>query len=175
MQRLDNYFEKCIKEAHEAEQREYNPDRVKWFYIVVENQILFDIRTPYDRVSRRAVSRINNNVWKNFKLNNNGDYFIDDILQLNFVRNKYTIGKKDIYLCKAEEYSKMKRGEVIPSYRYEQLCKAYHDVSTEQFRDANGGLHIPYDINWSEYREIHKKAFGEYPEVKVEYLSKTLS
>ena len=60
--RLDTYFEKCIKDAYDSENRTYDPKQVKWFYVVVENQILFYIQTPFNRVTQKATYRIGNNI-----------------------------------------------------------------------------------------------------------------
>ena len=175
MEKLDRYFEKCIQDAFKSEEREYKPEKVKWFYIVVEKQILFLIDTPYTRVTRRATYRINSNVWKNFGLYNNGDYFIDTILQPNYVCNKFTVNGNNYYLCKHTYYKEMKQGEVIPCFRYEELCKAYHDVSVEEFREKHDDLDLPSDIDWKDYRDTYFKAFGEYPEVEINHKSKTVS
>lgn len=96
MRKLDEYFEKCIEDAYKAEEREYKSEKVKWFYIVVGNQILFSIHTPYARVSRKAAYRIRNNVKKNFGFDTDGDYFIDTILQPNFVCNHFMVGENNL-------------------------------------------------------------------------------
>ncbi len=91
MGKIDRYFERCIKDAYESEGRDYKSEEVEWFYIVVDNQILFSIYTPFARADRKAIRRIRNNITKNFGLDNNRDYFIDTILQPNFVCNHFKL------------------------------------------------------------------------------------
>lgn len=148
MIKLDEYFEKCIKDAFKAEKREYKSEKVKWFYIIVGNQILFLIDTPYVRVSKRATCRIRNNIKKNFGFDIDGDYFIDTILQPNFVRNHFKVGENDLYLCEKMDCNNIEKGEVISSGRYEKLCKAYYKVSTEEFREKHDDLHLPSNISY---------------------------
>ena len=174
MKKLDGYFEKCIEDAYKAEEREYKPEKVKWFYIVVGNQILFSIDTPYARVSRRAVCRTKNNIKKNFGFDIDGDYFIDTILQPNLVCNCFTVGKNNLYLCEKMDCDNIEKGEVIGSGRYEKLCKAYYGVSTEEFRENHDELHLPHDISWNEYHKTYLKAYGRYPEVKINERSRTV-
>lgn len=175
MKEMDRYFEKCIEEAYKAEGRDYTATNVKWFYIVVDNQILFSVSTPYIRVTRRVVNRIKNNICKNFGLHDDGDYFLDSILQPNFVCNMLFANGKKVYLCKKENYKEMKQGEVIPSFRYEQLCKAYHNVNTEEFKINHDNLYLPYNMDWNDYRKVYFKAFGKYPEVEIRHMSKTIT
>ncbi len=174
MEKLDKYFERCIKDAYESEGRDYKSEKVEWFYIVVDNQILFSICTPFIRVDKKAIRRIRNNITKNFGLDNNRDYFIDTILQPNFVCNYFKVGNKDYFLCEKMDCDKMEKGEVIGSGRYEKLCKAYYGVSTDEFRKKHDELHLPSNISWNYYRETFFKAFGKYPEVKIVDKSKTV-
>lgn len=178
MERLDNYFEKCIKDAYKTEDREYDSKKVKWFYIVVNNQILFSVDTPYERVTRRAENRIKNNVEKNFGFKVEGDYFIDTILQPNFACNCFTVDGSVFFLCKENRYDDMEKGEVIPSGRYEKLLKAYFNINADQLRqDADkpqSTYSLPYKMEWNKYREVYNKAFGKYPEVEIAYHSKTV-
>lgn len=174
MEKLDKYFERCIEDAFKAEEREYKPEKIKWFYIIVDSQILFSISTPYARVTRRAEYRINNNVTKNFGFDTDGNYFLDTTFQPNFVCNKFKVGNRNWYLCEKMDYNKMEQGEVIPSGRYERLCKAYHRVTTEEYREKYNELHLPSDISWNDYRNTYLNAYGKYPEVKINDKSKTV-
>lgn len=174
MKTLDEYFKKCISDAYKSENRDVDWSKIRWFYVVVDKQILFSVNTPYGRVSRKIEYRINSNVLKNFGLNNSGDYALDTILQPNFVCNKFEVDGRNYYLIKYEDYKHMRTGEVIPSYRYERLCMTYHDLTAVEFRERvkeEGDYHLPYNIQWNLYREIYHKAFGEYPEVKISDMS----
>lgn len=174
MERLDRYFERCIEDAFKSEEREYKPERVTWFYIVVDNQILFLIDTPYANVDKKATYRIRNNVKKNFGFDVKGNHFIDAILQPNFVCNHFKVRDRDYFLCENINYEDMERGEVFGSGRYEKLCKAYHGVSTEEFKEKHNELHLPSNISWDDYRETYLKAYGKYPEVEIKEQSKTV-
>lgn len=174
MKTLDEYFKKCIIDAFKSENRDIDWSKIRWFYVIVDKQILSSINTPYARVSRRIEYRINSNVLKNFGLNNNGDYALDTILQPNFVCNKFEVDRRNYYLNKYEDYKHMKTGEVIPSYRYERLCMAYHDLTIEDFRrkvTEDNDYHLPPNMQWNLYRETYYKAFGEYPEIEISDMS----
>lgn len=174
MKTLDEYFKKCISDAYKSENRDIDWSKIRWFYVIVNKQILFSINTPYARVSRRIEYRINSNVLKNFGLNNNGDYALDTMLQPNFVCNKFEVDGRTYYLIKYKDYKHIKTGEVIPSYRYERLCLAYHGLTIDEFREMvneDEDYHLPYNMQWNHYREIYHKAFDEYPEVEISDMS----
>lgn len=172
MTKIDKYFEKCIKDAHISEQREFNPDRVSWFYVVVNDQILFNINTPYRRVTSKALYRVQNNIEKNFGLKvkeefTKDGYFLDTVLQVNHVCNRITVGKHHFFICKKISLEDAEKGEVIPAGRYEKLIKAYYNISIDQYKENPDNYHLPYDIKWEEYREVYFKAYGEYPEIEI--------
>lgn len=174
MKTLDEYFKKSISEAYKSENRDIDWSKIRWFYVIVDKQILFSVKTPYARVSRRIEYRINSNVLKNFGLNNNGDFALDTILQPNFVCNKFEVDRRNYYLIKNEDYKYMRTGEVMPSYRYERLCMAYHGLTIDEFREKvkkEGDYHLPHNMQWNLYRETYHKALGKYPEVEISDMS----
>lgn len=172
---IDRYFNTCIEEAHKSENRVYNPDKTLWLYALVGNEINYVVQTPFTRVNRRVSYRLNNNLGRNFGLVLSSVYFIDTVLQPNFVCNHTSVSDKDFYLCKVLgeiEISKIYHSwGIIPCTRYERLCAAYHDVtSRDEFQSLvmEGNYHIPFNkMSWSDYREVYKKAFGKYPEINV--------
>lgn len=174
MKKIDRYFERCIIDAYKSENREYKPEDINWFYVIVDNQILFSVNTPYTRVSRKIECRIRHNINKNFGFDIDGDYFIDDILQPNLVCNHFVVGNNLLYLCEKLDFDNMEIGVIIGSGRYEKLCKAYYGVSTEEFRERHDELHLPSDISWSDYRKVYFKAYGRYPEVLIQDKSETV-
>lgn len=168
MDKLDKYFEKCIEDAYKAEERNYDASKISWFYIVVDNQILFSIDTPYAKVSRRALFRIGNNIKKNFGFDTEGDFYIFNSIDPNYVCNRFTVGKKEYFLCKVYEIEK---GRTIASGRFEKLLEAFYDIPIEDMKEYR----YPFnEISWEKYREIYKKAYGEYPEVVITHISKTV-
>lgn len=164
---VDNYFALCIKDAYAKEKRTLDWDRVSYFFIIVENNILSLIHTPYERITRAVVSRINKNIEKNFGLNPNGHYFLDTQLQVNLVCNCFTINKKKFFLCRKIDFDKAERGEVMASERYERLVKAYYNITTEELKQdlATGTDRFLPDMSWSEYRETYFEAYNKYPEI----------
>lgn len=173
MKKLENYFEKCIMEAFLSEGRTYYPQSAHYFYIIVENAILFSVETPFAKVTRKIRYRLENNIEKNFGFKTEGTgWSLDRVLQPNSVCNHFinTINNRDIYLCRGRGVNLIEPGEVFSCGRYEKLCMAYFGLTTEELKETyevtGGGLYLP-DLGWDEYREVYFKAFGEYPEVKI--------
>jgi hypothetical protein len=166
MERLNKYFEKVIKEAYESEEREYAKN-TSWFYVIVGNQILFSINTPYERVSRKARRRIENNITKNFSLSADGNFYLDSILQPNFICNVVKANGKSYYLCSKDSYDDNSNGEAMISGKYEKLIKAYHNITIDDYKKAPENYYLPHNISWEEYKETYKKAYGKYPGVDI--------
>lgn len=156
---LNQYFENCINDAYVSESRPIDSKRTVYWYIIIENQILFHIKTPYQRVTSKATRRINNNIEKNFGLITNGNYFIDTVLQPLFVCNHFTVGKQHYFLCKKDKTG----NEAIE--RRNQLLKAYYDCTDDDLeKDSNNKYAIP-NLNWSDYKKLYIKAYGTSPEI----------
>lgn len=175
---LYKYIEKVIKDAYKSEGRKYEKDRCKWFYIVIGNDLIYRITTPYIRVNSRIHYRLKHNITKNFGFTIGEEYFLDEIPQVNFVANQIMVDNEKYYICKSIKYDEMPEGKYIPSYRYEELCRAYcntkyGNLSEEEFADLiyNEKHYLPMDITWKEYRKIYHDAFGQYPEVRIRYCS----
>lgn len=167
MKNLDKYFNKCIEDAYKSEGRIYNKDRVNYFYIVIENQILYKITTPYYRVTNRIKYRIDNNIHKNFSFSTKGNYFIDTILQPNTVCNKFYFMNKPYYLCTINDERIFKNGTVFSGYKYEELIKAYYNSDIDELRAYYYNLSLPNDMDWGDFCNLYFKAFKEYPYDKL--------
>lgn len=159
MRELDTYFTKCIKDACKAEGLEYNDKDYGFYYIVVDNQILFKIKALSSKVFARTCYRIENNINKIFGFNINGDYFLSTFIQPNFSHNKLNVCGKDLYLCKAEQEA----GEVIQAGRYEKLVKKYFNIELDEVDKYD----LP-DLSWQEFRELYKGIYNKYPELKIQ-------
>lgn len=199
-QSVCKYFEKVIRESFDTENRKEKFDENKRYYtFIIEGGIIhFSVGTPFSRVTRRATYRLINNLKKNFGLivdecrytEDNHRYFksTDGTIDVNFVCNRFRtcFGLFDL-VDMENKYVKMK-GNVIPSYRNENLVKAYYDIDEDEYRrrmeaydknneDPHGDrnkdffCHLPYNISWKKYREIYKKAFGEYPELVIDRMT----
>lgn len=71
MKNLDDYIRKCIQDACECEGRDIKSDPSqleKYFYIVIDDCVLFSIYTKWEKVNRRVRYRLRNNLEKNFGL-----------------------------------------------------------------------------------------------------------
>lgn len=175
---LYKYIEKVIKDAYKSEGRKYKKDTCKWFYVVIDNDLIYRIYTPYSRVTSRIEYRLNHNITKNFGFTIEEKYFLDEVLQVNFVTNQINVNGEIYYICKSINYDEMPKGKYIPSGRYEELCRAYcinmyNDFTEEDFADIvkKGVFHLPIDISWESYRWLYHKAFNKYPEVRIRYCS----
>lgn len=172
--KLDSYIEMVIRDAYKSEGRKYVDGDVEWYYLVVKNQFLFYIKTPYSRVSRKVEYRVLGNIGKNFGFTPNGDYYITTTLDVNSVCNRFTVGGLEYYLNNIEYFETMPKGMVFPCKRYEDLCIAYHGVSLEEFKVSHDNLLLPSNLSWRDYLELYLRAFNESPEVGIEYKSKNV-
>lgn len=177
-EKLRSYIIKVIQDAYKSENREYDPSKISWYAVLVDGGCLYGVWTPYLRVTSRIEYRLKNNLKKHFNLKDRDevDYFVDSIFQINFSTNKFKVGKQNYYVCERRNYASEESGSTLPSGHYEKLCMAYHNVGTEEFMemyktDDFKQYGVPLDLKWNEYREIYKKAFGKYPEVKCEIIA----
>lgn len=169
MESLDRYFEKCIKDAYMSEQREYIPEKATWWYVVVENQLIFSINTPYAKVERRARYRIHRNISRNFGFGDNGCYYISPVVDYNFMCNKFRVGNKDYYLCKSDE---IEQGRLIGSSKMEKFYSTYFDIPEDQLTSHMiDDLHLPRYMDWDKFRALYFDAFSRYPETIIQHKS----
>lgn len=62
---LENYINKCVADAAEAENR---PNDVRYEYLILDKYLLFACESKYQGVTRRLFFRLLNNLPKNFGL-----------------------------------------------------------------------------------------------------------
>lgn len=169
--KLKNYINLCIKDACLSENRKYEPEKHKWFAIVIDNQLLFHYKCPYRRVIRKVKYRIFKNIKKNFNIEPDGCYSFTDIIDADYVCKHIIVDGIDLFVEKVIPYDEMDRGIVIPSGRYEKLCLAYHDISIQEFKESYehnltkvNKFYLPFNIKWEDYKKTYYKAFGVYPD-----------
>lgn len=177
MKRLDDYFATCIKDAYKDEGRKYKASEVLCFYVVVGDQLLFEVVTPYERVTRKVVYRVRNNMQKNFGFTTQGNYYLDSILSVNDVCNKLVVrsGNRDqvYYLCEHNNKLARRKGKFTPCYRYEELCRVFHDIPMDMHSERSF-THLPFNITWDTYRKVFFVAFNVVPEVEIANKSKNV-
>lgn len=182
---IDGYIEKCIIDAYSSEKREYEEDKVNFFYVILEipgatgpikKEIHFHINTQYDRVTRKALYRLENNVQKNFGILPGNYYNIetDSVLQHAFVCNKIIVKKGNrTWGYYINDYSSERlHGKVLSDAgRHEKLVMAYHDLDYDKYtEDTYLQYSFPNDISWNDYLQLHEKAFGKTCKINILYL-----
>lgn len=177
MRRLDDYFATCIKDAYKDEGRKYNASEVVCFYVVVGDQLLFEVETPYERVTRKVVYRVRNNMQKNFGFTTQGNFCLASHIDVNHVCNKLVVrcGNKDhvYHLLDMDNKFIKRKGKFSPCYRYEELCRVYHDIPKDMHSERNFE-HLPLNITWDTYRRVFFEAFNVAPEVEIDHKSKNV-
>lgn len=164
---LDLFFEKCIKAAFEAEKKEYKKEDVKWFYIVIKNQqLLFDVKTPYQNVTNRINYWINSIVSKKLGLEVAGDYMLTNGLEVSFVYEKIVANNKAYYINKYENPEEVERGTVLENFRYEKLILTYFDITLEELSTNKAKYRLP-KISWREFKRLYKKGIGEFEKMLI--------
>lgn len=66
IENLGKYISICIAQSFTAEKRKQTD--VRYHYRIIENEVLFTIKTQYERVKRRVIWRLLNNLPKQFGL-----------------------------------------------------------------------------------------------------------
>lgn len=203
--KLDSYIEHVLQESHKFENRPLR-EGILYTYIIENGVIHYKIKTPFDRVTRRSVRRLNNGFRYKFNLipdiginNDENHKFLDlyskketNVLDINFVCNKFDSSMGFLYLKDMENEYVKKKGNVVESYRCEKLVQAFYNIDEDEYRkrieryryllqqcgNQNEALkipcHLPHDMKWGDYREIFRKAFGKYPEIQIECTSKDI-
>ena len=169
-EKLNRYFEICIKDAYKTMREDcnlpdikYDPKDVIWYYIVIENTLLFHIATPYDFVTKRACFRINNNITKNFGFlimaNSTAHYYLDAApLLYTEIFDAFTVnnGERDVYLCKIV---------YMIDDRYQKMRDAANKI----------GLLTSTVYNWEDFKKIYREAYGTDPNrPEIQYISPNL-
>lgn len=192
---LCSYFDRVIRDAFESEKRQIKKDKQYYIFVIENGVIHFIVKTPFERVTRKAIYRLRENLNKNFGLIADNGTSCDDnhrflhkddgSVSVNFACNKYKTCIGNFYLDDMMNDLVEKQGNVIPSYRYEKLIEAYYDIDEDEYRrrtDRYDDLrtqgkkeecycHIPSSISWKDYRKLYRKAFGDYPEIVVDWVS----
>lgn len=201
---LDSYIEHVLRESHKFECRPWRDEKVFYTYIIEDGVIHFKIKTPFDRVTSKSIRRLNNGLRYKFNLipdiginNDENHKFVDihrgkeeNVIDINFVCNKFNSCMGILYLKDMENEYVKKQGNVVASYRCEKLVETYYNIDEDEYRKrmerynylwqqcnnqaeaSKIHCHMPHNMKWVDYRELFKKAFGHYPEIKIDYASK---
>ena len=183
--KIESYFEKCILDAFKSENIDFEKakKRVYYYFVIIGNEIVYSVHTPYNRVNTKIEYRLRNNLERNFGLAISVRYKLDRVdcypggVSPAFFRNIVMFGNIPLWLIDYHN-EKMFTGREIPNGIYEELCKAYHNIDTLN-RNTGSHLseetwHLPSDLSWEEYRKLYYRCFKEYPEVYVRGHSRNL-
>lgn len=174
--KLNYYIGLCLRQAYESEMRDYDSDvkdnKISWYYIVVGNQLLYTIKTPYARVSRKVCNRIEKNIDRHFQLTTKGCFYLSNQFDINFTTNKLSFQGKDLYLQKVIPFDEIEKGNVFACKYYEDMCMAYNGISLQTLYKAPVKYSaVMSDISWGGYVETYKRVYDKVPMVDIRYTS----
>lgn len=145
------YIDKVIAESAKAENR---PNDVRYQYIIIGNDLLFVIKSQYQKVRRRIEYRLLRNLKRNFGLRfnlidgvfSNSKYGIYEGIDPNrsFMEWDFFKQKVTIFYCNG-----IRPNEELGLNHLEVLKKNGFDYSR--------------DKNWSMFEKAYEKAYGELP------------
>lgn len=180
--RLDSYIEKCFKDAFLSEEREYNKKLYSGEYVIIYDSKNVGHFYPvmsckYDRILRRVDFRLENNIKKNFDLvfKDSEDFrcSVDSsaIIDFNFTRamiadRNNTKKKYEIFILDDLDKFTYKKGQYIPSYKYEQLVRKYYNLEEKDYYrvgDKDDGISLPSSLmtDWNEFKKLWKATFDQ--------------
>lgn len=163
--KLYSYIEKVINEAALTEQR---PNDVQYQFLIIENDLLFAIKSNYQRVRRRIEYRLLNNLKRNFGLRFNLVY--PDSLSENhdcFRESAYRaydsgncIDANNAFM----EWNCFGHNMIITS------CYGLRSHNELGLPHLNKLLEFGYDYtkssdnkNWTKFETAYEQAYGEIP------------
>ena len=168
LQGLKEYISKVCKDACISEQR---PIHVDYQYAIVEDKLIFAVRTKYQRVTRRINYRLDNNIGKNFGLvfcNVEDIYskidFVSECIDPNFSFASWVLfGKWGTLRCGEDSilnpHLHISCHEYGEKNKYQRLCEAGYCPN------LNYGENTAEE--WKEFCDYHERVFGDRPyEVK---------
>lgn len=189
---LREYINKCFKDAYRAENREFNniDDRKYSFeWVLVKNpyidkyQFYPIAKCKYNRVVRRVLYRLNNNLEKNFNIiymntdTLRASFYHTGLIDPNFTQAMFVDrGGKHISLSIIDrtnnpyEYgidsNEGVRGKVLIAYVFEKLLFTYWNIDGDIYKalsDDDERKHLPasYTKDWVGFKELYLKAFGK--------------
>lgn len=178
---VNRYFEKCLSQALEAEQRSYDNNDLGryYFYVVVDgNYLVFNVCSPYKRVNQRVKYRVLNNFKKNFgikamtqpsDINRESGYTLNssdslEVTDKNFTRNAFelTTGNKNNRYIFLMDYFLFedREGEHIPAYVYEGICKTKLGEEEYLRRLKADEYLLDESMSYAEYTHLFETAFN---------------
>ena len=165
---LKNYIEKVIADSCKTENR---VDDVDYQYCIIQNTIVFCIKTKYQRLSRRIIYRLSKNTERNFGLKFSLVY--PDILEfsngfgidvtesecyfdINHTFTRWNVFGNNAYLSTYPanpNYAELLnpnydiKGQEMMSSHVEEILKIYPDYYGK--------------MTWDEYVDIYKEMYGK--------------
>lgn len=177
---LRDYVEKCFKDAFNAEDREYNRNLYDFEWIMIKNPKgiyqFYPISSwcKYERIFRRAVNRIKNNIMKNFGIQygNTDELYCmlhpGGVIDPNHTQAMFRTKREYVSLSIIGQDELLgtpeKKGECLPAYVYEKLLFTYLGVDADDYRalrEDGEDPSLPYyqGENWEQFRDLYNRTF----------------
>lgn len=149
------YIDKVISESTKAENR---PNDVRYQYIIIGNDLLFVIKSKYQKIRRRIEYRLLHNLERNFGL------------RFNLIDSAFSNSKYGIYEgidpnrsfmewnCFKQEVTIFYCNGIRPNG---ELGRPHLELLKEN------GFDYSSDKNWNLFEEAYEKAYGELPIMAV--------
>lgn len=175
-----DYVEKCFKDAFNAEGREYHQNLYEFEWIMIRKPRgiyqFYPVSSwcKYDRVFRRAVRRMRNNIMKNFAIQfgNTDELYCElhpgGMIDPNHTQAMFHTKREYVSLSVINQAELLgtpeMTGECIPAYVYEKLLFTYLGLDADAYRAlrAKGeDPSLPYykAEDWEEFRDLYNRTF----------------
>lgn len=178
---IRSYIEKCFKDAFKAENREYDKKLWDFEWVMIKNlsgvyQLYPIMRCKYNRVLRRVIYRLENNLIHNFSIHyGDTDEMICLLYEGNQIDPNYTQAmfktqygnfSLSIFDVVTNPYKNKLSGKCMIAYTYEKLVLKYWGLDTNSYNtlpENDEKRHLPDSIieDWESFKELYNKTFGE--------------
>lgn len=182
---LRAYISKCFTDAFKAEKRKFDNIENKMYsfeWILVKNisgiyQMFPIAKCKYNRVTRRVLFRLKNNLEKNFGIiygnseELRSSFYHTGLIDYNFTQamfeDKY--GKHislSVFDIRDNPYENDSiGGECMPAYRFEKLLFKHWHINADIYRslpenDRRRHLPVSYNKNWILFKDLYRDTFG---------------
>lgn len=160
---LGSYIHKVIDDSCKMENR---PNDVKYQFCIIEDNLIGVISSKYSRVERRIQNRLKNNLFKNFKLKFNEDFYIlYNQIDVNFSIARWNIFGKFATIVSISKLNLLppyvknhEEGEILNSKHLEELFKlnGIDPKNKECWKNYSGN-----NEDWEKYLRDYKKIYSE--------------
>lgn len=156
MKKIDDYIRKCVHSTYEFKEKRYEQSLISWFYVIIDDEMVYKINTPYSSINKIVTERLNRTIGKYFGLKMSERYYFSDMLDVNRTHNKIASRGKEFYLCDKES-----------EYIYDKLVAEYYEISADEAKQHKSEYRLPSDLYWDTYRYLYKRAIGNYPNIEI--------